>query len=32
MDGELDEEYLLDAEGNLFNLKGEFIGQADDGA
>jgi hypothetical protein len=27
----MDEEYLLDEEGNLFNLKGEYIGQADQG-
>lgn len=24
-----DQEYLLDAEGNIFNLKGEFVGAAD---
>ena len=27
----MDEEYSLDEEGNLFNLKGEYIGQADQG-
>jgi|688.fasta_scaffold316784_2 hypothetical protein len=31
IEGDDEQEYLLDAEGNIYNLQGEFVGETDGG-